>query len=68
MCKSTDAGFIAGYILTGIIFPQSGDPARAMAGVVMLLGSGFATYFIRKHLSQTNPELPYVARVFQIEG
>jgi sigma-E factor negative regulatory protein RseC len=41
-------GFIAGYVLTGIIFPTTGDPARAAAGVLLLFATAFAIYFIRR--------------------
>ncbi|WP_010260197.1 SoxR reducing system RseC family protein [Treponema primitia] len=42
-------GFIAGYVLTGIIFPATGDPARAATGVLLLFATAFAVYCIRRH-------------------
>jgi sigma-E factor negative regulatory protein RseC len=41
-------GFIAGYVLTGAIFPAAGDPARAAGGVLLLFVAAFAIYFIRR--------------------
>ena len=55
------AGFIAGYVITGLIFPSSTDGARAMAGVLFFLAAGAVTYFIRKKFPES--ELPYVAKI-----
>jgi sigma-E factor negative regulatory protein RseC len=41
-------GFIAGYVLTGVLFPAAGDPARAAAGVLLLFATAFTLYFIRR--------------------
>ncbi|MFP3040622.1 SoxR reducing system RseC family protein [Treponema primitia] len=41
-------GFIAGYVLTGIIFPAAGDPSRAAAGALLLFATAFTIYFIRR--------------------
>jgi positive regulator of sigma E activity len=41
-------GFIAGYALTGVLFPAAGDPARAAVGVLALFAAAFAIYFIRR--------------------
>ncbi|MDR0877162.1 MAG: hypothetical protein LBN21_03850 [Treponema sp.] len=42
------AGFIAGFFLTQIIFPEAGDPARAAGGALCLFASGLGFYFIKK--------------------
>ncbi|GHV76154.1 hypothetical protein AGMMS49942_09750 [Spirochaetia bacterium] len=41
-------GFIAGYVLTGVLFPSARDPSRAAAGVLLLFAAAFALYFIRR--------------------
>jgi sigma-E factor negative regulatory protein RseC len=41
-------GFIAAYVLTGLISPASGDPARAAAGILSLLAIASALYLIRR--------------------
>ncbi|GHV73928.1 hypothetical protein AGMMS49940_12300 [Spirochaetia bacterium] len=41
-------GFIAGYVLSGVLFPTAGDPACAAAGVLLLFVVAFALYFIRR--------------------
>jgi sigma-E factor negative regulatory protein RseC len=42
-------GFIAGFFLTGVLFPATGDPPRAAAGVLFLFAAAFVCYFIRRH-------------------
>jgi sigma-E factor negative regulatory protein RseC len=41
-------GFIAGFMLTGLLVPASGDPARAAGGVLGLFILAYLTYLIRK--------------------
>jgi len=55
-------GFFAGFILTGIIFINSGEPARAMGGVVMFLFTGYVIYLVRKKIPQNT--IPQVTKVF----
>jgi sigma-E factor negative regulatory protein RseC len=39
---------MAGYVLTGLLFPAGGDAPQAMAGVLFLLGAAFLLYQIRR--------------------
>jgi sigma-E factor negative regulatory protein RseC len=41
-------GFMGGFILTGLLVPASGDPARAAGGVLGLFMAAYCTYRIRK--------------------
>ena len=41
-------GFILGYVVTGVIFPNAGDPPRAAVGALLLFTAAFALYFIRR--------------------
>ena len=56
-------GFLGGYTLTGILFPLSGDPARAFSGTLALFLTAFAVYWTRKRF--VTAELPFVARIVQ---
>jgi len=55
-------GFFGGFILTGILFTNSGEPARAMGGVVMFLLTGYVIYFMRKRNLQN--AIPHITKVF----
>jgi sigma-E factor negative regulatory protein RseC len=41
-------GFVAGYIITGFVFPSVLEPPRTAAGVLFLFTTAFAIYFIRR--------------------
>jgi sigma-E factor negative regulatory protein RseC len=41
-------GFIAGFLVTGFIFPHSGEPARAAAGVFCLFAAALILYRVRR--------------------
>jgi sigma-E factor negative regulatory protein RseC len=43
-------GFIAGFVLTPLVFPGASEAASAMAGVLMLFASALLTYQFRKHI------------------
>ncbi|GHV32767.1 hypothetical protein AGMMS4952_23770 [Spirochaetia bacterium] len=55
-------GFIAGYILTGVLFPAVGDPARAAAGVLLLFAAAFILYFIRRRSPPVTPSAPAIIK------
>jgi LPXTG-motif cell wall-anchored protein len=42
-------GFIAGFFITKLIFPQTGDAAWAAGGAAGIFLSGLAALLIRKH-------------------
>jgi sigma-E factor negative regulatory protein RseC len=47
-------GFMGGFILTGLLVPVSGDPARAAGGVLGLFILAYLIYLIRKkHPAET---------------
>jgi sigma-E factor negative regulatory protein RseC len=41
-------GFIAGYVITGLVFPPASEPSQAAGGVLFLFAAAFAVYFIRR--------------------
>ena len=41
-------GFIAGYVLTGVLYPTAGEAARAAAGALALFAAAFACYVVRR--------------------
>ncbi|GHT64064.1 hypothetical protein FACS1894110_03010 [Spirochaetia bacterium] len=41
-------GFIAGFLLSGIFFPQSADGLRAACGAFLLFAAALGFYFFRK--------------------
>jgi sigma-E factor negative regulatory protein RseC len=41
-------GFMGGFMLSGLLVPASGDPARAAGGVLGLFIAAYLTYLIRK--------------------
>jgi sigma-E factor negative regulatory protein RseC len=41
-------GFTAGFFFTGLLFPASGEPARAAAGAVFMLLSALGFYYYRR--------------------
>jgi sigma-E factor negative regulatory protein RseC len=56
--------FIAGYILTGFIFPKAGEGAHAGAGVIFLFTAAFIVYRVRK--KRPAKEFPrYIERVLE---
>ena len=55
------AVFLGCYALSGVLFPLSGDPARAFCGILAFFITAFVIYRRRKRFSTA--ELPYVARV-----
>ena len=56
-------GFLAGYALTGILFPLSGDPARAFSGILTFFLTALVVYRTQK--SHASAELPFVTRIMQ---
>jgi hypothetical protein len=56
-------GFIAGYVLTGLCFPNAGDPAKAAAGVLLMFLAGAIRFLIRKRLGPGG--LPELTRVIE---
>ncbi|MDR1596755.1 MAG: SoxR reducing system RseC family protein [Treponema sp.] len=40
--------FIAGYVISGLVFPSASEPFRAAVGVLFLFTAAFAVYFIRR--------------------
>jgi positive regulator of sigma E activity len=55
------AGFIAGFLLVGWIFPSFGDPGKAFGGVILMFAGAFGFYFYRKR--HPVKALPRVVRV-----
>jgi positive regulator of sigma E activity len=55
------AGFLAGFFLLGILFPQAGEPPRVLAGVFALFLAGGITYRVRKRFPAD--VLPRVVRI-----
>jgi positive regulator of sigma E activity len=51
------------YLITGLIFPGLGEPARAACGVPALFGAGFIRYRLRRN---SPVRLPRIVRV--VEG
>jgi sigma-E factor negative regulatory protein RseC len=41
-------GFIAGFFLAGVLFPQSGEALRAACGALLLFVAGLGFYFFRR--------------------
>ncbi|AEF86039.1 hypothetical protein TREPR_2764 [Treponema primitia ZAS-2] len=41
-------GFIAGFLLTGALFPTAGDPPRAAGGALLLFAVAVSCYFYRR--------------------
>ncbi|MDR1955585.1 MAG: SoxR reducing system RseC family protein [Treponema sp.] len=41
-------GFLGGFMLTGLLAPGAGDPARAAGGALGLFALAYLTYHIRK--------------------
>ena len=41
-------GFIAAFILTRLLFPQTGEAAAAFMGVIFLFAAAFVVYRVRK--------------------
>jgi sigma-E factor negative regulatory protein RseC len=54
-------GFIAGFFLAGIIFPQSADALRAACGVLLLFAAALGFYFFRRRFPPKN-----IPRILQI--
>ncbi|QQO11051.1 SoxR reducing system RseC family protein [Breznakiella homolactica] len=54
-------GFIAAFMLTGLLVPGSGDGARAAAGVLGMFLVSFIVYLIRKHLIPA--AMPRITRI-----
>ena len=48
-------GFIAGFFLTGLFFPDSKDPARAAAGALLMCAAAFGFYQFRRRFPAKNP-------------
>ena len=48
-------GFIAGFFLTSLIFPDSKDPARAAAGVLLMFVAAFGLYQLRRYFPAKTP-------------
>ncbi|AEF81576.1 positive regulator of sigma(E), RseC/MucC superfamily [Leadbettera azotonutricia ZAS-9] len=55
------AGFIAGFLLAGLIFPSIGDPGKAFGGVILMFAGAFGFYFYRKR--HPVKVLPRVVRI-----
>lgn len=52
------AGFLAGFLLAGVFFPQSGEALRVGAGVGGLFAAGGGMYFLRKRFpAETLPQV-----------
>ena len=47
-------GFIAGFFLTALIFPGSGDPARSAGGAVLMFLTAAGLYAYRRKTPVTN--------------
>jgi hypothetical protein len=41
-------GFAAGFVLTGLLFPLSGEGSRAAAGLVFMFLFAFGVYLFRR--------------------
>ncbi|MDR2748136.1 MAG: hypothetical protein LBB77_11910 [Treponema sp.] len=41
-------GFAAGFALTGLFFPRSGEGSRAAAGLILMFLSAFGVYLFRR--------------------
>jgi sigma-E factor negative regulatory protein RseC len=54
-------GFAAGFLLSGIIFPQSGDALRAACGALLLFAAALGFYFFRRQYPPKN--IPRILRV-----
>jgi sigma-E factor negative regulatory protein RseC len=54
-------GFIAGFFLSGKIFPLSGEGLRAACGVLLLFAAAFGFYFFRRRFPPK--DLPRILRV-----
>jgi len=48
-------GFLAGFFLPGLLFPDSNDPARAAAGVLLMFTAAFGFYQLRRRVPAKNP-------------
>lgn len=46
-CVPPLLGFAAGFFTLGLVFPQSGEPARAAAGVLGLFAAALLLYRLR---------------------
>lgn len=53
-------GFIGGFLFTGILFPLSGDPPKALGGLIGLFLAATLTYGIRKRFPSA--AIPQVTR------
>jgi sigma-E factor negative regulatory protein RseC len=42
------AGFIAGFLLEGLMFPSFGEPGRAFGGLILMFAGAFGFYFYRR--------------------
>ena len=47
--------FFAGFLFTGLAFPDSGDPARAAAGLILMLAAAFGFYQHKRRFPAVNP-------------
>jgi sigma-E factor negative regulatory protein RseC len=48
-------GFMAGFFLTAFLFPQSREPTRAAAGVLLMFSAAFGYYQFRRRHPLKNP-------------
>jgi sigma-E factor negative regulatory protein RseC len=56
-------GFIAGFFLTALAFPGSGDPARSAGGALLMILSALAVYlYRRKNPVNTSPKVVQIWR------
>jgi positive regulator of sigma E activity len=54
-------GFLTGFFLVKFFFPQSGEAARAAAGVLFLFAASLAAWFVRRRFpSKTRLEIKRV--------
>jgi hypothetical protein len=60
------AGFIAGFFLARLPFPQAGEGARAAAGVLFLFAGALALYLIRRRFPPKTA--PRILRIIETGG
>jgi sigma-E factor negative regulatory protein RseC len=54
-------GFIAGFLVSGLIFPDLADAPRAFLGLIVLFGTAFVLFLVRRRFPSRT--LPRIARI-----